>query len=378
MPRTVLTPAYLCCLLPVALVGCRARKPQEPPVPEIAVFSVLQRDTPIHVEFNGTLEATEQVDLRAKVDGFLEKQWVPDGADVKLGQVLFTIDPKPLRASLDEARANMAKAQSAYDNAKATLARIRGLESSQIVSRQQVDDAVTAEKSAASSLTAARAELEHAQQNLSYASLRSPMDGRMGKASVQAGALVVQGQTVLATVSSDRTMKVTFGISENDYLQTVKAQMAGSFPKDPKVSLILADGTVYPSLGHISFVDRALGASTGTLSVMAEFPNPDRVLRPGLSAKVRFEVGQEDQALLVPQQAVQELLGRPFVVVVAPDGTVAQRPITLGAKTGPFRICTTGLKAGELVAMEGFHMLQPGTVVRPKPLTESALSAPKA
>lgn len=353
--------------------GCKPRKAPDRPAPELAVFQVLQRDTPIQVEFTGTLEATEQVDLRAKVDGFLEKQWIPDGGDVKTGQMLFTIDPRPLKTALDETRANLARAQSAYENAKSTLARVKGLEASQIVSRQQVDDAVAAERSAAGVLAAARSEVEHAQQNLAFATIRSPMNGRMGKAAVQAGALVTQGQTVLATVSSDVSMQVNFGISENDYLRYVKARAEGSFPKDPVVRLQLADGSIFPSLGHIGFVDRAVGATTGSLVIKAEFPNPGGILRPGMSAKVRFEAGDHPGALLVPQKAVQDLLGRSYVLVAGPDGKIEQRFVTMGAKTGPFWICESGLKPGEQVLLEGFMQVQGGALVRPKPVPESAL-----
>ncbi len=366
-------PRWLALALGLALAGVAGcgRAPEARPAPRppaVTVVAVAQRAVPVYGQYVGQTEAVKTVEVRARVEGFLEQQVVPDGADVRAGDVLFVIDPRPLRVALDNAKAQLARDEARLANARQVAARYRPLYERQAVSRQELEQAEADEKAAAATLDTGRAAVEQAELNLGYTTVRSPVTGRMGKAEVRVGSLVGKGEaTLLATVSTLDPMYVTFSVSEREALQAWRRRQADmrTRPGPSGITLTLPDDTAYRHEGRLDFVDRAVDPRTGTLALRATFPNPERLLQPGQFVRLRVLLEERAGALVVPQAAVQESQGTAALFVVGADEEVSARTVRLGPRLGALWVVEDGVRPGEHVVVRGLQQIRPGLRVEP-------------
>lgn len=354
-------------LLAMALPGCSAKAPPQAPPPEVYVAEVIQQDVPVYMEIVGQTQGSQDVDIRARVEGFLETINFIEGAFVHSGDLLYQIDPKPLQAELAQAKADLATSQARLDQATITVNRMEPLAKEQAVSLQELDNARASQYAARAQVDAGNAAVDTAQLNLGYARITSPIDGIVGITNVKAGNLVGSGEsTLLTTVSNVDPIVFRGGISEADYLRMARALEARRASNDVEkaaAQLLLADGTTYPHPGSLEAVERAVDPTTGTLAVQIAFPNPDRLLRPGLYGRVRFVSETRRGALLVLQRAVQELQDHYNVVVVDSDNKVSMRSVKVGPRVGDLWVIDEGLKPGERVVVEGLQRLRDGMTV---------------
>jgi membrane fusion protein (multidrug efflux system) len=314
-------------------------------------------------------EARETVAIRSRVDGFIEKVLFEEGGQVKAGQLLFVIDQRPFNAALQEARGSLAQAQASLSKAKRDVARLQPLVAESAAPQVDLDNAESAVEFSLASIERAKAAIAIAELNLKFSEIRAPITGVIGKQEVTVGNLVSREQTILTSISSWDPMRTVFSLSEGDYLR-LGQQRRDDNPFIPRKNaapfeLIMADGSFYPHRGSLSFLDRTLDLTTGTLNVYVSFPNPDRVLRPGLFGRVRVMVEAKPDTLLVPQRSVQVIQGVSSVLVVDKEDAVALRVVTLGERFRDFFIVTEGLKPGERVVVEGVQKAIPGRKVRP-------------
>jgi len=351
------------------LASCaKESTPQAPPPQQVPVVVVKAKDTPIDFELVAQLRGYEDVEIRARVEGYLETIDYQEGATVPKGKLLFTIDDQQYVAALAQARATLASADNAWAKADLDVRRFTPLAAEKAVSQAELDNAISARKSGAAQVEAGKANVERARLNLSYTRISSPISGVAGKAEHKVGDLVGKGEpTLLTTVSSIDPIRASVAIPEADYLRFAKALNAGlATPSKQPARLILSDGTEHPYPGKVLFVDRAVDPSTGTLRVDLAFPNPQRTLRPGLYGKVKAESEVVKGALLVPQRAVQELQGTYTVGVVTAENKLETRKVKPGPKVGSQWIIEDGLKDGDRVVVEGFARLRDGMVVVPR------------
>lgn len=331
-----------------------------PPAPEVGVMTVQPGVVRLGTELPGRLEASRVAEVRARAAGILLKRHFEEGSDVKAGQLLFTIDSAPYRATLSSAQANLAQAS-------ALARRYRPLVEANAVSKQEYDAAVAAEK-------AARAQVETARINLGYANVTAPISGRIGRALVTEGALVGQGDvTHLATIQQINPLYINLSQSANEVLQMRQALRSGQLAtaegnESAKVDVILENGETYAHSGRLLFTDLTVDEGTGQVTLRAEVPNPEQLLLPGMYVRVRLHQAQADNAILLPQQAVTRGNQGDVVMVVGADGSFQPRPIKIGQAQGNNWVVLEGLQAGEKVIVEGFTRLRPGvTKVTPVP-----------
>ncbi|HMK71923.1 MAG TPA: efflux RND transporter periplasmic adaptor subunit [Myxococcaceae bacterium] len=376
------------------VLGCGEKKPPPLPPPTVLVAPVLKEDVPVFSDYVATVEGYINVDIRARVVGFLQTQDYKDGSYVKAGELLFTIDPRQYQADVATAQGQVAQAQALLTRANITVQRYRPLAAKQAISQQDLDNAIASQQNSTGLLESAKGTLAQAQLNLSYTRIFSPVNGVAGTAQVRIGNLVGQGvPTLLTTVSQVDPIRVIFNISEIDYIRyaslvvsterlgeaVIQERLALSLdggspmpPPNPGLELILADNSVYKYRGFIISAQRQIQTTTGTLQVEAVFPNPDAFLRPGLYARVRGQrPGSGKDTLLIPQKAVSELQGTFSVAVVTPEDKVQIRKVEVGARVGPNWIITQGLNAGERVIVEGVQKVTDGAPVKPQPAASS-------
>jgi membrane fusion protein (multidrug efflux system) len=367
----------------LALAACGQKQtggtPQMPV--EVKALTVQPSSTIAYADKIGEVRGSQEVDLRARVSGILLETHFQDGALVEPGQLLFSIDAREFRAQVASARASVAAAEANLYRARQDVERYKPLLADEAISRQVYDNAVATAGQAQAEVDASRAALQEAELGLDYAEVRSPLHGRVGVAQVFPGGLVTAGQTVLATISSDDPAWVYFTISEAELLDFERRNQGRTLaPDDPQldVQLILGDGSLYPLPGRINFGDRALDPATGTYRLRATFPNPDHRLLPGLFARVRATGGEIKDALLVPDRAVQEQLGRYFLTVVGDGDKAEMRPVELGPRFGNRQVVKSGIAAGDRVVVEGFLKARPGQQVKVIPVTLEDFDRPTA
>jgi membrane fusion protein (multidrug efflux system) len=335
----------------------------------VVVSPVPAATIPLYREYVARTEARETVEIRSRVDGYLEKVLFTEGSRVKSGQLLFVIDQRPFKAALQEARGSLAQAQASLSKAKRDVARLQPLVAESAAPQVDLDNAESAVEFSRASIEKGKAAVAMAELNLKFSEIYAPIGGIIGKQDVTAGNLVSRDRTLLTAISAWDPMRAVFSISETDYLH-LGQQARDDNPFVPRkdaapFELIMADGAVYPHRGSLSFLERALDLTTGTLNVYVSFPNPDRLLRPGLFGRIRVVVAAKPDTLLVPQRSVQVTQGVSSVLVVGEDDSVAQRVVTLGERFRDFFIVTEGLKPGERVVVEGVQKAIPGRKVRP-------------
>jgi membrane fusion protein (multidrug efflux system) len=377
----------LACAVIAAIVSACGKGPGQPvPAPlEVPVITLSGSNVPIFDEFVGQTKGAADIEIRARVTGFIDAMHFAEGTAVKAGDLLYSIDPSELQQKLAASQAQLAQAQTLYADAAATLARYEPLAAMNAVSKRDLDEAVAREGAARNQVKAAEAGVRVAEINLGYASVRAPISGYIGISAVKVGDLVSpSGKSLLNTVSAIDTIHVQFSISEREYLAfTRRFGNPARGPDDAKnvpLQLTLADGSEHPHSGRVASVDRGVDPTTGTLTLEAAFPNPEAVLRPGLFARVRAVTDSRQNAVLVPQRAVRELQGQFQAFVVGADGVIEVRTIQLGPRIGNEWVVEQGLKAGERIALAGTQRLKAGakiTPVAPEPRPVSASPALK-
>jgi membrane fusion protein (multidrug efflux system) len=352
------------------LAACGAQQPPgEMPPPEVGVVAVQAKPVPIVREASGRLAPTRASDVRARVPGVLQKRLYKEGSMVKEGQLLVQIDPAPYRAQLAAATANVEQAQAAATNARVTAERNRELSKQQLVSRMQLDDSEALERSTAAALSAARAQLQTARINLSYANVTAPISGRASQLRVLEGALVGQGEaTLLTTIEQVDPIYVYFDQPASDFERLQRAQAAGAVElasgKAAEVRVIRADGTEYPLVGTLDFADYSVNASTGAVAFRGIVPNPDRLLLPGMYVTVRVTAGVLKSGYEVPQLAVQRDNQGSYVLVAGPDGEVAAKRVDIVSSVGSNWVISSGLADGDQVIVSGLQLVRPGMKVK--------------
>ncbi|MFJ2989734.1 efflux RND transporter periplasmic adaptor subunit [Collimonas sp. NPDC087041] len=367
-----------------AVAAC-GKKPeaQVPPPPGVSVVTIAPESLALSTELPGRLEATRVAQIGARAAGIVLKRSFREGSDVKAGQVLYLIDPAPLQAAYDNAQATLAKAEANLTTATLKAQRYKPLVDVNAVSKQDYDDTVAAQKQAAADVASAKAARQTASLNLGYATVTSPIAGRIGKALVTEGALVGQGEvTQLATVQQIDPIYVNLTQSSTDILKLQDAMRNGQLKSagqgQAKVTLKTEDGRVYPQSGKLLFSDLTVDPNTGSVTLRAEFPNPDHNLLPGMYVRAKLEQAVDESALTVPQQAVQRDLNGASVFVVGADNKVSVRPVVADKAQGDKWIVTEGLKSGDKVIVDGLQKVKPGAVVNPSPWNPAAAAAPAA
>lgn len=359
------TRALIAAVFCLALVGCDKPAPAGPSPVQVSVQQPERRAIEIERDFIGEVAAVEEAEIRSKVNGRVLSVEFEEGSLVQQGQPLFRIDSDSLLAALNEAKANVSKAQADQTKVLADQTRYKTLVEKGTISRQAYDDIINKVAQAKAALDAAQAQLNQAQTMMQESAIVSPYNGRIGRAQVKIGELVTANQTLMATVSTTESVRVDFALSERDYLQLVRPILESNQPRPLlPVKLLLADGSLYPESGLITFSDRTISSDTGTFAVAATFPNPQEVLRPGMFGRIRAVVKQIDDALLIPNRAVQEVLDRNFISLVDSSGTVEQREVKLGAHANGFVQIISGLSEGEQVIVDGHHKARPGMQVK--------------
>jgi membrane fusion protein, multidrug efflux system len=357
----------LFCLTMLNTIACQKKKPEALPPPVVEVVTVDQKDVPIFQEWVGALDGYVNAVIRPQVTGYLIKQNYREGQLVKKGQILFEIDPRTFQASLDQAKAQLSQQKARHETTKANLARIRPLAEKNAVSQKDLDDAIGAELSTASSVEAAQAAVENAQLNLGFTKITSPVDGIAGIAKAQLGDLVGPNmQTELTAVSTVNPIKVYINVSEQEYL---KAREGNKNIEDIPLQLILADGSVYPHKGKFALSDRQVDPTTGTIKIGTVFPNPNNILRPGGYGLLRAKMEVKKGAILIPQRAVVDVQGKTLVAAIGADNKVELRPVKVGGQVGSDWLISKGLKAGETIVVEGIQKVKSGMTVSPKRFT---------
>jgi membrane fusion protein (multidrug efflux system) len=352
--------------------------PAAAPPPEVLVVEPVQRDVPVEMELVGQAAGSQDVEIRARVEGFLDTVAFTEGTLVKKGQLLYQIDPKDLQAALANAKANLATWRSRLEKTENDVKRFTPLVKQQAVSQMELDNAVSARDAASAQVDAAQAAVDKAQIDLGYATITAPVDGLIGTTKVKSGNLVGRGEsTLLTTISVINPIFFRAGLAEAEYLRVVRrAQEQGTtgVGKRIPIQLILADGTVHPEPGRLDTAERNIDPTTGTLALQFTFPNPQLVLRPGQYGRARFDIDVRKGALLVPQRAVQELQNLYSLAVVGSDNKVTFRNVKVGPRVDSLWVIEEGLKPGEKVVVEGLQRVREGAVVAPKAAPPQAAS----
>lgn len=363
-------------VLAVSLIfqSCKDKSVQNMPTPSVHVIEVIQQDIPVMEEFVGQTYGFYDIALQARVDGFVEGIFFEEGRSVRKGQLLYSIESEPYEAKVNAARGQLAEVQTRLVKAESDLTRIKPLAAQNAVSQSDLDAALAQRDAAKAAVEAAEANLESARIELGFTRIYSPLDGIIGKTQVFPGDYVGKGfnNTALNEVSRIDTILVNFHLPEEKYLEMARfiRQQDPATPREERprspLTLILADGSVYPEEGKFEFADRQVNASTGTILLQASFPNPEAILRPGQFARIRAVIERIEGGLLVPQRCVQELQGNYNVFVVNETSEVEFRKIEVASSYQTrFMIVSSGLEPGERVIYEGLQKVRSGARVNP-------------
>lgn len=373
MRPSPLRAAVLCInLLVLAACGGKGQEPPKPPPPAVGVIKVQPQSAPLTKDLVGRLSAYRSADVRARVEGVVLKRAYNEGGEVKKGQLLFQIDPAPLKAALDANVAALAQAQATYTNNKIAARRARMLRPKGYISKSDLDNAEAAERTAAAAVQVARANVQTARINLGYASVTAPIDGRAGQQQVTEGALVGNGEaTLLTTIDQIDPLYVNFTIGVTELEQMRRAQREGSAtlvdPGQASVRITLPDGSPYAEPGVVDFSASTVNPATGSVDLRAQVPNPEYRLLSGMYVTLKVNLGERRGVFLIPPQAVQRDPNSAYVMVVGQDGKVARHNVTTADMRNGNWVITGGLEAGDRVVVSGVQKVRAGEPAKVTP-----------
>jgi len=356
--------------LTLNMAGCgKGDKDKTPAAPLVTVAEVKSETVPLYLDYVGTLESIESVDINARVEGFLVERAFKDGADVKQGDLLFVIDPRPFEAALVAAEAQLAEDLAALSYAREQVRRYKPLVEKDYITRDAYDEYLTQATEARAMVEADRANVVQAELDLSYCAMYAPFDGRIGRRLVDVGNLVGAGgeATLLATIVVLDPIYVYFNVAERDIPEILKQQNI----KPLTLSIVLPDESKHPEDGTIDFIDNQVDVTTGTITLRGVVPNTSKTLLPGQYAKVQLLLEEQPDTLVVPSRAVGEQQGDTYVYVVGDDNKVELRDVTAGARYGELRIIEKGVAVGEKVVVNGLQKVKPGMSVKTETQTEA-------
>ena len=366
--------------LALFLASCSSEAPPAPPPPEVNIVTITTQVVPNVIELPGRVQAYRTSEVRARVDGIVERRLFDEGSLVSAGAALFRIDPRQLTATTNAARAQLARAQATAANARQVVNRYQPLLVDQAIGKQEYDAAVAQQRTAEADVQSAQANLQSARLSLGYATVTAPISGRARRAEVTEGALVSAGSgTLLTTIEQINRVYVNFGQSSSD-LMAIRRDMSSGKLNLPalervEVQLILEDGSAYPISGHLDFFDLSIDEATGTAALRAEFPNPASALLPGQFVRARIFAGNRADGILIPQRAVKLAAEAASVMVLDAKNNATPRPVKLGTMFAGQWAILEGLKPGDRVIVDGLQKVQPGQPVRVAPAKRSQ-SAP--
>jgi membrane fusion protein, multidrug efflux system len=362
-------PCLLLLLGGALLTGTSCKKPvaavAQPPT--VRVVEVVATNASLETEIIGQLDSPQNVEVRARVEGFVEKVLFTEGTHVAEGDMLFLLDKKPSLERLAAATGSLAEAKAALNKYEKDVARLKPLSEKRAIPLQDLENAEASVDVGKAAVVSAEARVQSAQLDLGYCEVRAPISGLIGAKQVSMGELVGKGEpTLLATISMLDPMWFYCAISESQYLRAEnELRRTGKKLAELPVVLTLADGTKHPGAGKFVFIDRAVDTKTGTLRVRAEFPNTEQLIRPGMFGRIQVDLGTRPNSILVPERAVVELQGKNFVWVVDSENKVAQRPVQVGEVIGSNILIVEGLKSGERIVVEGIQKIREGGTVQP-------------
>lgn len=368
--------------LSVLFVACGCGKPPQaaPPPPTVEFVTLEQKDVPLYHKWVGTLSGDVNASISAQVSGYLISRNYNEGDTVTNGQVLFQIDASTYQTARASALAQLAQATAVKTKTKLDRERFSVLVQTDAVSKQEYDNAVQADQSAAAQVEVAQAQVAQAELNLGFTTIRSPIAGKAGLAKAQVGDLISPASGALTTVSKINPIRANFAVSEQLVYKSLQHDAASGGDAERsrfRLELLLAGGDLYPEPGHIRFTGNQVDFKTGTIEVVGEFPNPQGLLLPGMFARVRAMVRVQSGALLVPQRAVAEMQGHRLVAFIDADDKISIRPVTVGEMVGDqWIIAGSGLKAGDRIVAEGIQKVREGDIVQPVPFGKPAAKTP--
>lgn len=375
-PRSLVLSALLLSLLS----ACSDKKPAvpagagAPPPANVGVITVAPEDVANTTELPGRIEAVRNAEVRARVGGIVQKRLFGEGSEVRAGAVLYQIDPAPFQAAYSSAEAALARADANLGQANTRLNRYRALVETNAISKQEFDDATSAQKLAAADVAAAKAVLDNARLNLSYATITAPIAGRIGRTLVTEGALVTANDpTALAVIQQLDPIYVTLTQSSVELSQLrEKISQSGQRGTKVKLTLLTEDGKPYSHTGQFLFSETTVDPSSSSVILRAQFPNPERTLLPGMYVRVQLEQGVRAGTITIPQQAVMRTADGSVVMSVDAEGKVTPKPVKTGGVYGNRWIITSGLSAGDQIIVEGLQKAKPGATVKPSPWDPAA------
>lgn len=358
----------------LSVAGCAKKEQQAgPQATLVRTMKVITRTTPIVYDYTGFVEATQEMNLAPQVTGQIVGKYFKGGDTVQAGQVLYEIDPRTYKASLLSAEGNLASARASLANAEMDAERYTKLYEQNAVSKQMMDNAVMMRDQARASVKAMEGLLLNAQINMEETKVTAPFTGRTDTSSVEVGNYVEAGKTTLTKISNTDPVFVKFSIAEPEYL-TLAAVSDGNGAALDNLSAVLANGETYGLKGQVTEVNRGISDNTGTLTIKATFQNPKKELLPGMFAHIQATGGVRENALLIPQRSVTELMYKNFVYVVGADNKVIMKEIKLGQKVGRLIMVNSGLTGEETLVVEGVGKMRQGALVDPQPMTEADLN----
>jgi RND family efflux transporter MFP subunit len=354
--------------------GCKKAAPAAPPPPIVQVMAIAATNVPLHTEFIGQLDSPQNVEVRARVEAFVEEVLFTEGTNVGKGDPLFRLDKKPFQQRLAAAEGMLAEANAALNKYQKDVDRLTPLAAKRAIPQQDLDNAVASVDVGKANVLSAKARVESATIDLGYCDVTAPLAGRIGAKQVSVGSLVGKGEpTLLATISQLDPIWFYCNISEVQFLKAEsEGRRTGKKVEDLPIALLLGDSSVHKDLGRFVFIDRAVDVKTGTLRVRAEFPNPGKVLRPGMFARIKVDRGMRPDSILVPERAVTELQGKNFLWVIGNDNLATQRAVKVGETLGENVLIVEGLKVGERIVVEGLQKVREGVPVQPKTAAQMA------
>jgi RND family efflux transporter MFP subunit len=376
--KSIIDAVLITSLCVPILCGCEKKQAKPAPPPEVRVIAVSPTNVPIYSEWIGTLDGFVNAQIRAQVTGYLLSQNYVEGSQVKKGDLLFQVDPRPFEAALKQALGKLAQDKAQLAKTQLDVKRFTPLAKEQAISQQQLDDATQANLVAEGQIVSDEAAVQTAQLNLSFTKITSPIDGLAGVALAQIGDLVGQPGSVLTTVSTINPIKVYFQASEQSFVTFWRrfALAPRQSEQEPALELILSDGSVYPEKGRFFLADRQVNPTTGTLEIAGIFSNADFSLRPGQYARVRAQTETKTNAFLVPQRAITQLQGSYQVITVDSENKAHIQPVKAGEQSGSQWIIDSGLKPNDRVIVEGLQKAKDGIAVSPSPFSGQTNAPP--